>query len=77
MRVAERKSDEKVLAIGPKAAFFANTEFFVDQIECGGLWGYTGIIKLCDKISDAFNNSKDVKKAVSIKGSGNRCVPFE
>lgn len=77
MRVVDRNSDDKVLAIGPKAAFFANTEFFVDQIECGGLWGYTGIIKLCDKISEAFGTPKDVKKAVSIKGAGNRCLPFE
>jgi hypothetical protein len=77
MRVLDRKSDEKTLAIGPKAAFFADTQYFVDQIECGGLWGYAGIMKLCDKISDGFNNPKEVKKAVSIKGAGNRCLPFE
>ena len=73
MRVLSRESSEKTLAIGQKAAYFTGTQNFVNMVEGGGLWGYEGILKLCDKIEDAFLYEKDAKKLIQIKGLGCGC----
>ena len=71
-RVADRKRPEKTLAIGPKAAWFTSTPYFVNVVQAGGLWGYAGIRSLCDKMIDAFQNEKDTRDIVPRKGLG--CV---
>ena len=52
MRVYPRNPQEKILAIGQKAAYFSGTEHFVNMVEGGGLHGYDGICVLFQKISD-------------------------
>lgn len=69
MRVLPRWP-EKVLAIGQKAAYFHQTGHFVNMVEGGGLYGYAGILELCERIQDAFYHSKDTKDLIVRKGLG-------
>lgn len=68
MRVKDRHNTNKVLAIGQNAAYFNETEYFVDIIFTAGMFGYKGIQHLCDLILDAYQNPKDTKEVVSKKG---------
>lgn len=70
MRVYPRNPQEKILAIGQKAAYFSGTEYFVNMVEGGGLHGYDGICELCRKIQEAYKRKKDTKDLVVRKGLG-------
>jgi len=70
MRVQPRGSKEKVLAIGQKAAYFTNTQYFVNVVEDGGMHGYDGICRLAELMTEAYLNPKDTKKLIQIKGLG-------
>ena len=75
MRVLHKRENEgHMLAIGPKAAWFGGTAHFVNLVECGGLWGFTGIEKLAAQMEDAFLHEKDTRKLVPRKGFGCTCV---
>ena len=67
------KHDEKVLAIGQKAAYFNDTPYFVNMLECGGYWGFDGISHIAEDICDAFAEEKDTKKIIQVKGWGCNC----
>ncbi len=73
MRVENRHNIKKAVAIGQKAAYFNSSSHFVNIVEGGGLWGFSGIIKLCDEIENAFNYEKDTRKLIQIKGLGCGC----
>ena len=62
-----------IIAIGQKAAYYTNTKHMVNMIVNNGLYGYTGIIKLCKLIEDAYKNESDVRSIISIKGWGCSC----
>lgn len=72
MRVNPRinSNGNKILAIGQKAAYFAGTEYFVNLVEGGGFWGYEAVIQLCNLMRDAYENPKDTKALIQIKGMG-------
>ena len=70
MRVYPRNPQEKILAIGQKAAYFSGTEHFVNMVEGGGLHGYDGICELCQKIQQAYQTKKNTKDLVVRKGLG-------
>lgn len=75
MRVQPRKSEEKVLAIGQKAAYFTGTDYFVNVVEGGGFWGYGAVLKLVELMCEAYETSKDTKSLIQIKGMGcGNCV---
>ncbi len=74
MRTKPRGAKEKILAIGPKAAWFENTEYFVNLVEDGGLWGFSGIAELAEMMIDAFENPKDLRTTVPMKGLGCDCI---
>lgn len=75
MRVLhKREGMGKMLAIGPKAAWFGGTSHFVNVVECGGLWGFSGIRKLASQMEDAFLHEKDTRSIVPKKGFGCTCV---
>ncbi len=67
MRI-EPRNQKEVLAIGQKAAYLTGTSHFVNIVENGGLHGYDGIIRLMEFIVDAYQNSKDASKLITIKG---------
>jgi hypothetical protein len=59
---------EKVLSIGQKGAFYFATDYFVNLISGGGLYGYKGIEKLADLMTDACKNPKNRKEVLKLKG---------
>ena len=69
-RVADRTRSEKTLALGPKAAWFTSTAFFVNMVQGGGLWGYAGIRTLARQMIEAFHQPKDTRDIVPRKGLG-------
>lgn len=60
-RFFKKDGDEKILALGQKAAYFLETPYFVNLVEGGGLWGYDGLKKLAELMTDAFNEKKDLR----------------
>ncbi|PJI10437.1 MULTISPECIES: nitrogenase component 1 [Clostridium] len=74
MRVLPRKSNEKMLAIGQKAAYFTGTENFVNIVQGGGMYGFDGICRMADLMMDAYINTKDTRNLIQIKGLGCDCL---
>lgn len=70
MRVMDREHKGKVLAIGQKAAYYNDTNNFVDIIWSAGMYGYLGILHLCDLMKDAYLHEKDMMHLVQHKGWG-------
>ncbi len=70
----ERENEGRMLAIGPKAAWFGGTSHFVNIVEYGGMWGFSGIQKLAELMEDAFLHEKDTRSIVPRKGLGCACV---
>lgn len=73
MRELDRCRSCKTLAIGQKAAYFGSSPYFINIVQGGGLYGYSGIIKLCEMITDAWSHEKDTKNLIQIKGMGCSC----
>jgi hypothetical protein len=60
-----------LLAIGQKAAFHCNTNHFVNIVEGGGLYGFSGLQALVRLIEEARTKEKtDMRTLVQIKGLG-------
>lgn len=70
MRFAASQGDSGWLAIGQKAAYFTNTNRFVNLVSGGGIHGYQAIVHLCALTKDAFCNEKDMRSLIQIKGKG-------
>lgn len=66
----DRPERENVLALGPKAAFFADTPYFVNWIENDGNWGYDGLQRLCAAMIAAVKKPKNPEEIVQKKGLG-------
>ena len=64
------RATEPVLAIGQKAAYYFATDHFVNIIMNGGLYGFSGITKLCGMIAEAYREPKDKRRLISHKGFG-------
>ena len=63
----------KWLALGQKAAYFLDTDYFVNVVEGGGMFGFEAITDTLDLMLDAFENRKDMRSLVQIKGMGCGC----
>lgn len=74
MRVLDRKCSEKSLAIGQKAAYFTGSEYFVNIVEGGGMYGFDGIVRLTELMKEAFIYPKNVRELIQIKGLGCDCL---
>lgn len=61
---------EKVLAVGQKAAYYCGTDNFVNIVSNGGYYGFAGIAKLAELMEDAFENPKDRRRVIQLKGFG-------
>ena len=73
LRVLPRVTAFKTLAIGQKAAYFTGTEHFVNIVESGGMYGFSGIVEMCSLMEQAFVEKKDTRKLIQIKGMGCSC----
>ena len=69
-RVRPRSSSEKTLAIGQKAAWFYHSGFFVNLVQGGGLWGFSGILTMTEMMREAWMVEKDTRRLISRKGLG-------
>ena len=70
MRVLPRKYDEKVLAVGQKAAYFTGTPYFVNMVEGGGLYGFSGICRMAELMTEAYLHEKNTENLIIRKGLG-------
>lgn len=70
MRFLERSTDRKTVAIGQKAAYFTGTQYFVNMIEGGGMYGFDGICRLVEMLEDAYMHPKETRNIIQIKGWG-------
>ncbi len=64
------ESECKVLAIGQKAAYFENTDNFVNVVEGGGMIGYEAVTHTLELMREAFSEKKNMRDLVQIKGLG-------
>lgn len=69
-RVRARGSTEKTLAIGQKAAWFADTPHFVNLVGGGGLHGFSGVKRMAALLLDAYRTEQDTRDIVPRKGWG-------
>ena len=60
----------RVLAIGQKAAYFENTDNFVNVVEGGGMLGYEAVTHTLELMRDAYREKKNMRDLVQIKGLG-------
>ena len=70
MRVIPRETEGKILAIGQKAAWFTGSKNFVNMVQGGGLWGFDGIRRTAEMMTEAFLEEKDTEDLVVRKGWG-------
>lgn len=73
MRQVSRHTANKVLAIGQKAAYFCGTNYFVNLIQDGGLYGFGGIQQLAQMMVAAVREPKDTQALITVKGWGCHC----
>lgn len=73
MRFISRSNEKKILAIGQKAAYFTGSNYFVNVVEGGGMYGFDGVCCMAKEMVEAFQNEKDAKKLIQIKGLGCGC----
>ncbi len=66
----DAQGEDKVLAIGQKAAAFEETRRFVNVVEGGGMTGYEAVTRTCRLIREAFREEKEMRELVQIKGLG-------
>ena len=70
MRWSAQREPSNTLAVGQKAAYFTNTDRFVNIVEGGGMIGYEAILRTLELMRDAYLQPKDMKSLVQIKGWG-------
>lgn len=68
-RLLHGMEKNEFLAIGQKAAWFTGSRHFVNIVEGAGWYGFNGILKLADKITDALNEEKN-PEIITLKGLG-------
>lgn len=68
IRQMQRVHAGKILCIGQKSAYFMDSDYFVNEVENAGMYGYRGLRRLMDLISDAFRNPKPMRDLVQVKG---------
>lgn len=68
-RTAHEKNEE-MLCLGQKAAWFNGSPHFVNIVEGGGLYGFSTVRTLAEQMRDAFENEKEPKDLITMKGLG-------
>lgn len=69
MRMKPRNESD-ILAIGQKAAWFTGTKHFVNLVEGAGLYGFDGIRRTAELITEAWEQEKDPEDLIIRKGWG-------
>ena len=66
----KNKEKTSYLALGQKAAFFMNTDHFVNIVEGGGMIGYEAVLRTLKLMREAYLHEQDMRSLVQIKGLG-------
>ena len=69
MRMKPRNESD-VLAIGQKASWFTGTRHFVNLVEGAGLYGFDGIRRTAELMTEAWQEEKDPEDLIIRKGWG-------
>ena len=70
MRFSNHQENGGYLAVGQKAAYFTNSNHFVNLVSGGGMVGYQAILRLTELMEEAFCQEKDMRSLIQIKGKG-------
>ena len=70
MRFGAQEAEGAYLAVGQKAAYFTNSNHFVDLVSGGGMLGYQAILHLMELLTDAYLHAKDMRSLIQRKGKG-------
>ncbi len=62
-----------LVAIGQRAAYYHDTNYFVNLVDYDGMYGYRGLIRLMELLSEAASEEKDMRNLIQIKGWGCSC----
>lgn len=73
MRFMANREMSSGLAIGQKAAYFENTNHFVNVVQGGGMLGYDAVLNTLKLMRDAYLEEKDMRSLIQIKGMGCGC----
>ena len=73
MRFMAKKEMGNGLAIGQKAAYFENTNHFVNVVQGGGMLGYDAVLHTLELMREAYLEEKDMRSLIQIKGMGCGC----
>lgn len=73
MRFMANREKGNVLAIGQKAAYFDNTNHFVNVVQGGGMLGYDAVLNTLNLMKEAYLEEKDMRSLIQIKGMGCGC----
>ncbi len=73
MRFMANREIGNGLAIGQKAAYFENTNHFVNVVQGGGMLGYDAVLHTLDLMREAYLEEKDMRSLIQIKGMGCGC----
>ena len=64
------QNHEHMLALGQKAAYYFSTDNFVNIVVNGGCYGFSGIAKIAELMTDAYIKPKDRREVLKLKGLG-------
>ena len=70
LRLHERGHQEKTLALGQKAAYLNDTPYFVNWVDGGCHYGWSGLAKLAEAMKEAWQTPKDMRTLIQRKGLG-------
>ncbi len=73
MRFMANREAGRGLAIGQKAAYFENTNHFVNVVQGGGMLGYDAVLHTLELMREAYLEEKDMRSLIQIKGMGCGC----
>ena len=73
MRFMANREIGNGLAIGQKAAYFENTNHFVNVVQGGGMLGYDAVLHTLELMREAYLEEKDMRSLIQIKGMGCGC----
>ena len=73
MRFMANREKGNGLAIGQKAAYFENTNHFVNVVSGGGMLGYDAVLNTLKLMKEAYLEEKDMRSLIQIKGMGCGC----
>ncbi len=73
MRFMANREVTAGLAIGQKAAYFENTNHFVNVVQGGGMLGYDAVLHTLELMREAYREEKDMRSLIQIKGMGCGC----